>query len=45
MARFVTIWFRQLKTDWFTIRQPALRNSAFVLSANQPWANGDYSSK
>jgi protein ImuB len=33
MARFVTIWFRQLKTDWFTIRQPALRNSAFVLSA------------
>jgi protein ImuB len=33
MARFVTIWFRQLKTDWFTIHQPALRNSAFVLSA------------
>ncbi len=33
MARFVTIWFCQLKTDWFTIRQPALRNNAFVLSA------------
>ncbi len=33
MARFVTIWFRQLKTDWFTIRQPDLRNNPFVLSA------------
>jgi protein ImuB len=33
MARFVTIWFSQLKTDWFTIRQPALRDLPFVLSA------------
>jgi protein ImuB len=32
MARFVTIWFRSLKTDWFTIRQPELRNIPFVLS-------------
>jgi len=31
--RFVTIWFRQLKTDWFSIRQPALRKQPFVLSA------------
>lgn len=33
MARYVIIWFRQLKTDWFAIRQPSLRNNAFVLSA------------
>lgn len=33
MARFVTIWFRSLKTDWFTIRQPSLREVPFVLSA------------
>jgi protein ImuB len=33
MGRFVTIWFRQLKTDWFIIRQPELRNKPFVLSA------------
>jgi protein ImuB len=33
MARFVTIWFRHLKTDWFAIRQPALRNKPFVLSS------------
>jgi protein ImuB len=31
--RFVTIWFRHLKTDWFSIRKPALRNIPFVLSA------------
>ncbi|MEJ0082210.1 MAG: DNA polymerase Y family protein [Puia sp.] len=31
--RFVTIWFRHLKTDWFSIRQPALRDIPFVLSA------------
>jgi protein ImuB len=31
--RFVTIWFRQLKTDWFTNRQPALRSKPFVLAA------------
>ena len=29
--RFVTIWFRSLKTDWFTRRQPGLINSPFVL--------------
>jgi protein ImuB len=32
MVRFVTIWFRSLKTDWFTIHQPALRDIPFVLS-------------
>jgi protein ImuB len=32
-TRFVTIWFRHLKADWFSIRQPALRDIPFVLSA------------
>ena len=32
--RFVTIWFRQLKTDWFSIRQPELRNIPFVLTTS-----------
>ncbi|MDP9042964.1 MAG: DNA polymerase Y family protein [Bacteroidota bacterium] len=31
--RFVTIWFRHLKTDWFSIRQPALRGVPFVLAS------------
>jgi protein ImuB len=31
--RFVTIWFRQLKTDWFANRQPSLRSEPFVLAA------------
>ncbi len=31
--RFMSIWFRHLATDWFTLRQPQLRNTAFVLSA------------
>ena len=31
--RFVTIWFCHLKTDWFSIRHPALRFIPFVLSA------------
>ena len=30
--RFVSIWFRNLATDWCTIRQPALANTAFVLT-------------
>jgi protein ImuB len=29
--RFLCIWFRYLKTDWFSCRQPELRSSAFVL--------------
>jgi protein ImuB len=29
--RFVSIWFRHLKTDWFSIRQPHLKNLPFVL--------------
>ncbi len=32
MPRFVTIWFRHLKTDWHSIRQPALKNIPFVLA-------------
>src|SRR5664279_6515104 len=32
--RFATIWFRHLKTDWFSIRQPALRYIPFVLSVS-----------
>jgi protein ImuB len=31
--RFVSIWFRYLITDWFTLRKPVLYNTAFVLSA------------
>ena len=31
--RFVTIWFRHLKTDWFSIRQPGFHDVPFVLSA------------
>lgn len=29
--RFVSIWFRHLKTDWFTLRQPRLLHLPFVL--------------
>lgn len=29
--RFVSIWFRHLSTDWFSIRQPRLKNLPFVL--------------
>lgn len=29
--RFVSIWFRHLNTDWFSIRQPHLKNLPFVL--------------
>jgi protein ImuB len=32
--RFVSIWFRHLKTDWFSVRQPVLREIPFVLSAS-----------
>ncbi|HXR80561.1 MAG TPA: DNA polymerase Y family protein [Saprospiraceae bacterium] len=31
MKRFVSIWFPYLKTDWFSIRQPSLRDLPFVL--------------
>ena len=31
--RFVSIWFRHLTTDWFSLHQPHLRNLPFVLSA------------
>ena len=31
--RFVTIWFRHLKTDWFSRRQPNLSNVPFVLAS------------
>jgi protein ImuB len=30
--RFVSIWFRYLITDWHVIRQPLLRQTAFVIS-------------
>jgi protein ImuB len=29
--RFVSIWFRHLTTDWFSIRQPRLKKIPFVL--------------
>jgi protein ImuB len=31
--RFVSIWFRYLTTDWFTIKQPQLAAIPFVLAA------------
>ena len=31
--RFVSIWFRHLTTDWFTLRQPRLKNLPLVLRA------------
>ncbi len=31
-GRFVTIWFRHLKTDWLTRRQPSLHNTPFALA-------------
>lgn len=30
--RYVAIWFRYLKTDWFCRRQPSLRDQPFVLT-------------
>jgi protein ImuB len=32
-TRFISIWFRHLTTDWFRLRQPALRDIPFVLAA------------
>lgn len=29
--RFVSVWFRHLPTDWFTLRQPHLKDLPFVL--------------
>ncbi len=31
--RYISIWFRHLTTDWFTLRRPALGKSPFVLCA------------
>ena len=31
--RFLSIWFRYLKTDWFVRRQPQLANIPFILSS------------
>ncbi len=31
--RYVLIWFRYLRTDWFARRQPILRDTPFVLSS------------
>lgn len=33
MSRFVSIWFRHLSTDWFTLQQPHLKEIPFVLRA------------
>jgi protein ImuB len=33
-GRFVSIWFRYLDTDWFSIRQPGLRKVPFVLKTS-----------
>jgi protein ImuB len=31
MARYVSIWFRYLNTDWFSLHQPQLKKVPFVL--------------
>ena len=31
--RFVSIWFRYLRTDWFSRRQPDLSSAPFVLAS------------
>lgn len=31
--RYVAIWFRHLKTDWMVRRQPALKDTPFVMAA------------
>jgi len=31
--RFISIWFRYLRTDWFTRRQPNLSNVPFILAS------------
>jgi protein ImuB len=31
--RFLSIWFHHLATDWFALKQPALRTTPFVLAA------------
>ena len=31
--RFVTIWFRNLRTDWFIRRQPVLSETPFILAS------------
>src|ERR1700712_1415975 len=30
--RFISIWFRHLRTDWFTRRQPELKDMPFILA-------------
>lgn len=32
-SRFVSLWFPHLRTDWFTVRHPHLKNVPFVLRA------------
>ena len=31
--RFLSLWFRHLKTDWFILRRPALLDTPFVLAS------------
>jgi protein ImuB len=31
--RFITLWFRHLTTDWFSLRRPDLQKTPFVLAA------------
>jgi protein ImuB len=31
--RFIAIWFRHLTTDWFSLRQPRLKETPFVLAS------------
>ena len=31
--RFISIWFRHLRTDWFTRRRPDLKTMPFILAS------------
>jgi protein ImuB len=34
VTRYISIWFRHLNTDWFSLRQPDLKDMPFVLRAS-----------
>ncbi len=35
MKRYVSVWFRFLKADWYVLREPALRDIPFVLGRTE----------
>ena len=43
--RYVSIWFRHLTTDWFTLRQPHLKKCTICTSGTFSRQNGNHSNK